>query len=73
MYSHGLRSASTCGRLLKTRTFSLPFFSPKKGSRVQGEAPQLDHLEQRMTVRTKHKNPELGVAENPPTTTGDWQ
>jgi hypothetical protein len=33
MYSNGLRSASTLGRLPKTRTFSLPFFSPKKGSR----------------------------------------
>jgi hypothetical protein len=44
---HGLRSASTFGRLPKTRTFSLPFFSPKKGSRAQGEAPQTDHLEEK--------------------------
>jgi hypothetical protein len=61
MYSHGLRSASTFGRLPKTRTFSLPFFSPKKGSRVQGEAPQTDHLEQKNNHKSRDFDTTLRV------------
>jgi hypothetical protein len=47
MYSHGVRSASTFGRLPKTRTFSLPFFSPKKGSRAWAKRHRLTIMRQK--------------------------